>query len=298
MMHAWILPLMLLAQQTPPPRPNVRTVTTPAKPVESPAPEKKPDGDGEKDPELTTDQLEARSLAGRALEAFQKPDYPKAAELAQAARQLDPRYALSVKILGWCAVTAGEDKKAADLLTDALNLDPADAELQYLLARTHVRIKEWGAAKDLLADLIKKHGPTPLWLTEVANACIGEEDWVGAETALLQAEKLDPSNREIANDLIDVYEQSDQPEKAIALLRGLIKEFQGEAPLRYREAHLLINQQKFEEGASVLEDAARVFPEESMSHEMLVQLYTGPMPDKDRREFHQNWLKEWKLRRR
>jgi tetratricopeptide (TPR) repeat protein len=297
-----LLTFMLLAQQNPPP---VKPVVAPAPtPAPTPAPEAKPAdgkpvaGDDEKSPNLTKEQLEARSVAAKALEQFESQKYPKAAELAQAARQLDAAYPLPVKILGWCAVSTGDDAKAAELLTEALNMDLGDAELQFLLARTHLRLKEFGAAKDLLADLVKKHGATPTWLLETANACIGLEDWAAAEAALLQAEKLDGADREIDDTLVDLYERSEQPEKAIEVLRRLIKDHPLEGPLRYRHAHLLTNQQKFEEAASVLEEAARVLPQEAMPHEMLVRLYDGPLPDRQRADFHKNWLKEFKLRRR
>jgi predicted Zn-dependent protease len=277
-------------------------VPAPADPVKvakgGDAPAKKPAADDdEKAPALTKEQLEARSLAGRAVEAFQKKDYAKAGEMAQAARQLDARYPLPLKVIGWVAF-ATDDKRTTELLTDALNADPKDGDLQFLLAKAHLRVKEWGAAKDLLADLVKKQGATAPLLLEIANACAGEEDWAGAEASLLEARKIAPKDREIADALVDVYEKSDQPEKAILELQTLVKIFPTEGGLRYHQAHLLINLQKFEDAASVLEEAARVLPEDPMPHKMLEQLYEGPYPDPVRLEAEKNWLKEYNLRRR
>jgi tetratricopeptide (TPR) repeat protein len=249
-------------------------------------------------PSLSKEQLEARSLAARAVKAFQKGEYAKAAELAETARPLDPAYPLALKILGWVAVATGDDKRATGILTEALNADPGDCELQFLLARSHLRLHEWGAAKDLLVDLLKKRGSTAPLLLEVANACVGEEDWVGAEAALLEARRLAPKLREIADALVEVYERSEQPEKAILELAALARSFPKDGGLRYRQAHLLTSVQKFEQAASVLEEAGRLLPDDPMAHEMLERLFSGPLPDPVRLEFHQNWLKEHDPRRR
>ncbi len=249
-------------------------------------------------PELTADQLEARSLTQQAIAWFGKGECKRAAELAARAEALDPRHELAVRVQGWCAVAAGDDARAAELLTRALNLDPANREVQRLLAGCHVRLEEWGAAKDLLTDLLQKQGPGVGLLTALAECCAGEGDAPGALALLKKARELAPKDRDVVLAIIAVHEQFEAWAEASAELKPLLAATPGDAPLRWRLIHCRLSAKDYPAAISELEDACRVLGDDPQPHELLVELFTSHLPDPSRLATHQEWLKAWKLRRR
>jgi predicted Zn-dependent protease len=315
MVHALLTAFLALAQQAPPKageparpvaRPNAKKseVRKDAKPDDSDPDDSRKDdakkdakkkddgGEAPSPPEYTKEQLEARKLATEAVTLFQAAKYEQATAKAKQAAELDPRFDLPLRVMGWCAVSTGDDKRAAELLTDALNLCPSDADLQFLLASCHKRLKEWGAAKDLLGDLVKKNGATVNVLIEMAECTVGEEDWPGALALLGQARKLAPKDRQVVEHFVEIYEKTEEWDKAVAELRPLIQECPKESPLRYRLVQVFLQAEKFKEAAEELEATAKAFPQETAPHETLVQLYDKVVPDEERLEFHRNWLKE------
>lgn len=275
------LVLALAAAQAPPP------ATRPA-PAAPPAQER----------ELTPAQVEARSLAQQSLARFQNGDRDRCEQLARKAQVLDGAYELAPRILGWCAVARGDDAAACELLTTALNLEPANLDVQFLLATCHRRLGEWGAAKDLLQDVLKKQGAGVPVLRELAECCAGEGDTDGALAVLRQARALAPQDRETALQAVAVLERAERFEEAARELRPLVAAAPGEAPLRWRLIQCLLDGQAWRPAATELEEAARVLPEDPQPRRVLVHLYGGPLSEPARLAVHQEWLKQWNLRRR
>jgi len=315
MLSHLLIPLLGLVQQeppkpaTPPSRPPAVAPAKPAgaRPVQPAVP---PAGRGEKPiqpeaagtdpaaPVLTKEQAAARLLGAEALKLFKANRIPQALELAGKALDLDPGYELGARVLGWCAVATGDDRKAEAVLTRALNMNPADGELQFLLAGCHKRLEEWGAARDLLTDLVKREGPTVRVLIEMGECCLGAEDHAAALEVLESARKLDPKSRDVVERIVDVHESKEDWVRAAAELRALVQRFPTEGPLRYRLAQDLLNDDKVAEAAGELEEAARVLVEDPQPHKLLEAIYSGPFPNEQRLAHHRNWLKEWNLRRR
>ncbi len=285
-------------QQGAPTNPGVKPAATAgAKPGVSP--EVKPAGAPLAPPaEPTREQLEARSLASQAVTQFEKRELAKAIELAQKAIALDVTYELPVRVVGWCAVASGDDQKAAEVLTRALNLVPSDHELQLLLAGCHKRLGEWGAAKDLLADLLKKQGRSLPVLLELSECCLGEEDFDGALAVLTEARTLAPKERSVGEHFVDVHEKKSDWPAATLELRTLLTAAPSDAPVRWRLIQCLLNASKFADAAVELVEATRVFRDDPQPHHLLEQLYAGPVADAEKLELERAWLKEWNLRRR
>ncbi len=289
---AAVLPV-LPAQSSP--APGKAPASRPDEPAVPPAGDAREEAEAAK---RTPQQIEARSLAHEALARFEKGEWKRADALAEKATALDGAYELPWRIRGWCCVALGDDAPATLFLTEALNRAPANTELQLLLASCHRRLGEWGAAKDLLGDLLKKSGGTvPLFL-ELAECCIGEEDWTGALAVLAQARALAPSEREVVTLVVTVHEKREAWAEAVAELRPLLTATPGDVPLRWRLIQALLNGRKFQDGAAELEEAARVWGDDPRPHQVLADLYRRLLPDPERAARHEAWLKEWNLRRR
>ncbi len=288
-------PMVATAQQVAPKAPASKPA---AKPVA------KPDGEpadapvAPVAPEFTPAQIEARSLAYQAIAWFEKGEWKRGDEVAAKAIELDVAYELPWRVRGWCAVSSGDDQKAVEWLLHALNLDPANGEVQLMLAGCHRRLGEWGAAKDLLADLMKRSGPTVAILVELADCCAGEEDWKGALVLLAQARTLAPKQRDLVDRVIDVYEKSEDWKAAIAEIRSLLAAAPGEASLRWRLIQGLSNARDYAGAALELEEAARIWKDDPQPHQVLISLYREVVPDAEKLDRHETWLKEWNLRRR
>jgi tetratricopeptide (TPR) repeat protein len=328
MLSHLLLPLLALAQQTPPTAPSdAPKVVAPAKPADpkpqdpkqdskpvekspvassskrdgkkpSPADDPKPRKDELPSPDLTKEQQQARELGPQALALFKTNQYAKAIELANKALELDPEYDLAARVLGWSAVATGDDRKAEQLLTRALNLSPSDNELQFMLAGCHKRLQEWGAAKDLLTDLMKREGASQRILLEMGACCMGEEDFDGALAVYEHARGLAPKSRDVVEAIVAVHEAKEDWDKAAAELLPLIAASPKDAALRYRLVQEYLNGSRLADAAKQLEDTATVLADDPQPHKILEQLYAGPFPDEQRLQFHRDWLKEWNLRRR
>lgn len=248
--------------------------------------------------ERTPAQVEARSLAQQAIAWFEKGEWQRSDALAAKASALDGAYELPWRVRGWCAAASGDDQHATLFLTEALNRAPANGELQLLLASCHRRLGEWGAAKDLLTDLLKKSGPTQPLLLELAECCIGEESWEDALAVLAQARALAPKERAIVEKVATVHEKREAWGEAVAELRPLLATVPGDASLRWRLIQALLNGRKLLEAAAELEEAARVWGDDPKPHQVLVDLYGKLLQDPANAARHQAWLKEWNLRRR
>lgn len=275
----------------------IAALAAPAGAGDAPSPKPSPAAD-DKAPELTPEQVEARSLVQQAIDWFGRGEWKRAAALAAKGETLDPKYELAVRVQGWCAVSLGDDARAAELLTRALNMDPANLEVQLLVAGCHARLAEWGAAKDLLNDLMKKQGPTLPTLLLLADCCVGEEDAAGALAVLQQARTLAPDDRNVVDALIGVYEHFERWADAVKELRPLLAATPGSVPLRWRLIHCLLSAPDHPAAIVELEEACRVWKDDPQPHQVLVELFSGPVPDPVRLATHQEWLKAWNLRRR
>lgn len=250
------------------------------------------------DPERTPTQIEARSLTQQAIYWFEKQEWKRAAELAAKAEKLDPTHDLSVRVQGWCAVATGDDEKAETLLTRALNLEPANLDVQFLLATCHRRLEQWEAAKDLLADLLKKQPPMVAVLLELSACLVGEADPDGALVLLAQARVLAPKEREVIDAVIAVHEQKEDWAAAAAEVRPLLAASPGDPVLRWKLIQCLLNGQDWKAAVAELEEATRVRAEDPQPHQILAERFESVAPDPTKLELHRGWLKAWNLRRR
>jgi len=243
-------------------------------------------------------QVEARALVEQAVACFQKRDLAKAQELAGRAAKLDAKLELAWRVQGWCATAAGDDAKAAELLTRALNLEPENVDVEFLLASCHRRLGEWGAAKDLLDDLAKKQGPTVALLVEQSECAAGEKDLEGALAFVAQARLLDPKERSLAERAIALHERRRDWAAAVREIELLLAAAPDDVGLRWRLVQCRIEARQWPEAVAALEESARLRKDDPQPHRVLAEIHANRLPDPEKLAAEQAWLKEWNLRRR
>jgi predicted Zn-dependent protease len=248
--------------------------------------------------ELTRTQAEARALCSEAHAAFKEGDFARASALAARSVALDPDYETSVRLVGRCAAATGDDREAQAAFTRALNMNPGDGELQFLLAGCFKRQRQWGAARDLLQQLLERDGPTLPVLLDLSECCLGGGDGAGALAAMERARALAPDDRPVAERVVDVLGSTSQWGKAASALQALAARSPRETALRYRLVQALLNAGKLAEAVAELESLAAALPDDPRPHELLAALYSGFLPDPARREIHRAWLKEREAPRR
>lgn len=256
------------------------------------------DDDDPSAPQLSPEQVQARSLAQTALSSYGRKEWKKALDAAAQAEKLDGRYALPVRIEGWCAIALQDDAKAAERLTQALNLEPADLETELLLARCHLRLEEWGAAKDLLSDLMKKQGVSVELLSPMAECCVGEGDLDGALQILTRARELAPKERSLTEQLISLREARGEWLLAAGEIRPILAASPGDKPLRWRLIQCFLELRDWPTAIAELEEACRTWKDDPAPHRTLVGLYREVVPDAAKLAAEEEWLKAWNVRRR
>jgi len=253
---------------------------------------------GAADRDLAPAQVEARALAQQAVASFQKKEFAKATELAERAAKLDAKYELALRVQGWCATAAGNDAKAAELLTRALNLEPENLDVELLLAACHRRLGEWGAAKDLLNDLAKKQGPSVALLVELSECAAGEKELEAALAFVAQARALDPKERSLVERAIALHERRRDWAAAVGEIEPLLAAAPDDVGLRWRLISCRIAAKQWPEAVAALEEAARLRKDDPQPHQVLAEIHANRLPDPEKLAVQQAWLKEWNLRRR
>jgi Tfp pilus assembly protein PilF len=261
-------------------------------------PAKEPAKRGAAEAELAPAQVEARALVQQAIACFQGRDLAKATELAARAATLDAKYELALRVQGWCATAKGDDAKAAELLTRALNLEPENGDVEFLLASCHRRLGEWGAARDLLDDLARKQGATVALLVELSECAAGEKDLVGALGFVAQARLLDPKERSLVERAIALHERRRDWAAAVREIEPLLAAAPAEVALRWRLVSCRIEGQQWPEAIAALEEAARLWKDDPQPHRVLAEIHANRLPDPEKLAVEQEWLKAWNLRRR
>ena len=270
----------------------------PAAAAHAQAPARKPAKQDAAEAALAPAQVEARALVQQAIASFRKRDLATAAALAERAEKLDAKLEMALRVQGWCATAAGDDAKAADLLTRALNLDPENLDVEFLLASCHRRLGEWGAARDLLDDLARKQGPSVALLVELSECAVGEKDLAGALAFVAQARLLDPKERSLVERAIALHERRRDWAAALREIEPLLAAAPADVALRWRLIQCRIQAQQWPEAVAALEEAARLWPDDPQPHRVLAEIHANRLPDPVKLAEQQEWLKVWNLRRR
>ncbi len=144
---------------------------------------------------------------------------------ARKAVELDPNLAEARRLLGALELSAAEKDPsrlpfAIEQLSAARRLAPGDIATAVGLARALLADDRAAEAADVLDDLPEVAGqPAIQRLTADAKAKSGH--WSQAEALYRSLHEADPADREIAAALIDLYEDQDKMDEALALLEEL-----------------------------------------------------------------------------
>ena len=183
-------------------------------------------------------------------EQFNQPD--KAYELAQKARTLDPGNAAVADTLGWAAYKRGDYSQALALLQESAGKLGANPEIQYHLGMAHYMMAQVDAARAAFQRAIATPGDFPSKAEAQSRlALLGD----GSGTASsLTADQLEQLLQKQPNDLI--------------------------ARLRLAEAYE--RQNDWTKAADAYEAALKVNPKLASAALKLAQIYSGPVPNKEK----------------
>jgi tetratricopeptide (TPR) repeat protein len=134
-------------------------------------------------------------------------------------------------------VWAGEYAQARAELLRGANGDP-DVPRLVLLAETHLRENDPGAARRILEDGLVRVGLDPHLLDLLADAAERGGDLRGAADALERARRAQPDSPRLARRLRDVYAASGRWEEATAVQQELLLRLRDAATLAAEATHL------------------------------------------------------------
>ena len=183
-------------------------------------------------------------------EQFNQPD--KAYELAQKARTLDPGNAAVADTLGWAAYKRGDYSQALALLQESAGKLGANPEIQFHLGMAHYMMAQTDAARAAFQKAIAAPGDFPSKAEAQSRlALLG--DGSGAASSLT-ADQLEQLLQKQPNDLV----------------------------VRMRLAEAYERQNDWAKAAEAYEAALKVNPKLASAALKLAQIYSGPVPNKEK----------------
>jgi predicted Zn-dependent protease len=192
---------------------------------------------------------------------------------AREAVRLDPTLAEAQRLLGALDLAAAEKDparldSAIEHLTAARRLSPSDAGTAVSLARALLAADRAAEAAAVLDDLPElSNQPMIQRLTADAKAKAGRTR--EAERIYRSLYDADPGDREIAAALIDLYEDQDQLDRSLQILRELEHRDPGNAAVKERIILDLARAGRFAEAEDAARDLARKQPENRASRRLL-----------------------------
>jgi len=201
---------------------------------------------------------------------------PEAEKEAREAVRLDPTLAEAQRLLGALDLAAAEKDPsrldaAIEHLSAARRLAPSDVGSAVSLARALLaadRATEAAAVLDELPELSNQ--PMIQRLTAEAKAKAGRTR--EAEKIYRALYEADPGDREIAAALIDLYEEQDQLDKSLEVLRDLERRDPANSAVSERIVLDLARAGKFTEAEAAARDLARRRPENRATRRLLASV--------------------------
>lgn len=192
---------------------------------------------------------------------------------ARKAVGLDPNLAEARRLLGALELAAAEKDPsrlpaAIEQLTAARRLAPADIATAVGLARALLAADRPAEAAAVLDELPELAGqPAIQRLTADAKAKSGR--WKEAEALYRSLHEADPADREIAAALVDLYEDQDKMDDALALLEELGKRDSGNSAVTERIVLDLARAGRFAESERRARELVKSRPENGAAKRLL-----------------------------
>lgn len=173
----------------------------------------------------------AREFNDDGVHLFSKGDYRNAAESFELALTLTPHDPAMIYNLGQCHDRLGDPVRAEQFYTQCLQLAPRHGQARHAYAALLHRLGRSDEAGRMIDDWLRNE-PS---LAD-AHALEGwrlrqERAYPEAQDRLQQALALDPGNRLALTELAILYEQTNMPDRALALYERVLTRHPGEADL-------------------------------------------------------------------
>ena len=201
---------------------------------------------------------------------------PESEKEAREAVRLDPSLAEAQRLLGSLDLAASEKDpsrldSAVEHLSAARRLAPSDIGTAVSLARALLAADRATEAADVLDDLPElANQPMIQRLTAEAKAKAGQVR--EAEKIYRTLYEADPGDREIAAALIDLYEEQDQLDKSLEVLRDLERRDSANSAISERIVLDLARAGRFEEAEAAARDLAKRRPENRATRRLLASV--------------------------
>jgi hypothetical protein len=158
---------------------------------------------------------DARKAFHKGMEAWERNDFPKAAEYFEKATSLYPEYDTALNNLGVMYYQMGQTEKARAAFERSVALNDKNADADRNLARILIHDNNFSRAEDLLKKslMVEPLNPVTLTLMCVAEIQTGDDD--GALATARRVHQLPHEGYSLVHDIAgQAYEHKGQPQNA------------------------------------------------------------------------------------
>ncbi|MEX2450018.1 MAG: tetratricopeptide repeat protein [Rhodospirillales bacterium] len=155
--------------------------------------------------------------------AYQKADWPRAAECLQKALSLKPDYVEALNVLGVSYKNLGRLPEALECLQGAVALRPGLADARCNLGNVFLQLGRLEDAEKQYRDALDLNPGFVLAHSNLGAALLKQHRWDDAVGCLKKAIALAPSHAEAHNNLGVAYKEQDRTDQAIAQYRKALE---------------------------------------------------------------------------
>jgi tetratricopeptide (TPR) repeat protein len=169
---------------------------------------------------------------------FKRGAYSDAREEFQAALALKPADANLLYNLGQCYDRLGLADKAEQTYRNCLQQSPNHPETQHALTVLLVRQQRRGEADQLVDDWLRREPKSPAAYADYGWLCAQDRDYPKALAACQYAYELDPHDVHALNQLGQLYESVNRPDRALAVYERSLEYQPNQADIGQRVSRL------------------------------------------------------------
>jgi Flp pilus assembly protein TadD len=166
---------------------------------------------------VSTDDQRLRDYDDDGVFLFQRGAYADARESFQAALALKPADPNLLYNVGQCWDRLGQTDKAEQSYRECLHQAPGHAEANHALAALLVHHQRRSEADQLVADWLRREPKSAAAYAEYGWLCGQDKDYPKAIAACQHAYELDPHDVHALNEMGQLYESLNRPDRALAM---------------------------------------------------------------------------------
>lgn len=157
------------------------------------------------------------------VQLYQRGNISAATESFQAALQLDPENSTLHYNLGECYARLGQTAKAEQLYRQCLDRAPNHADCRHALTVHLVRQGRWAEASSMVQNWLAREPKLAAAYAEDGWLWSQSGDLPRAQARLQQALDLDPHDPRALNELAQLYETMNRPDRAAVLYERILE---------------------------------------------------------------------------